>query len=38
MDFEEAKEDVIPFLKDTSKLDLWNADFFKAITENLKAE
>ena len=37
LDFEAAKKDVIPFLSDASDLDLWNAGFFQAITENLTA-
>lgn len=37
LDFEAAKKDVIPFLPDASELDLWNAGFFQAITENLTA-
>lgn len=37
LDFEAAKNDVIPFLSDASELDLWNAGFFQAITENLTA-
>lgn len=36
MDFEQAKEDVRPFIKDTGSLNLWTADFFKQITNNLK--
>ena len=36
MDFEQAKEDVRPFIKDTGSLNLWSADFFKQITSNLK--
>ena len=36
IDFTQAKEDVRPFIKDTSSLDLWRADFFKQITEGLK--
>ena len=36
MDFEQAKEDVCPFIKDASALNLWSADFFKQITDNLK--
>ena len=36
MDFEQAKEDVRPFIKDTVSLDFWSADFFKQITANLK--
>lgn len=37
LDFETAKKDVIPFLADTSELELWNSAFFQAITENLTA-
>ena len=37
LDFQAAKKDVIPFLSDASELDLWNAGFFQAITENLTA-
>lgn len=37
LNFKQAKEDVLPFVKDKSKLDLWNEDFFKEITKNLKA-
>ena len=36
MDFEQAKEDVRPFIKDTGSLSIWSADFFKQITDNLK--
>jgi len=28
LDFEQAKEDVLPFIKDKNKLDLWSKDFF----------
>lgn len=38
IDFNRAKEDVIPFIRDTSKLDIWSKDFFKQITENLTEE
>lgn len=31
-----AKTDILPFIKDPHELDLWNSDFFKKITENLK--
>ena len=37
IDFENAKEDVINFIKDKESLRIWSADFFKAITETLKA-
>ncbi|WP_295092403.1 nucleotidyl transferase AbiEii/AbiGii toxin family protein [Ruminococcus sp.] len=36
IDFEQAKDDVRPFIKDTGSLDLWCADFFKQITNELK--
>ena len=35
IDYKQAIEDVIPFIKDPSKIDLWSADFFQQITENL---
>lgn len=35
IDFSAAKEDVIPFIKDTSSLDIWSKEFFTAITANL---
>lgn len=35
IDFNQAKEDVKPFIKDASSLDIWSAEFFKQITENL---
>ena len=38
IDFEQAKQDVLPFLKNINALDIWSEDFFVAITENLKAE
>jgi predicted nucleotidyltransferase component of viral defense system len=37
IDFEQAKEDVLPFIKDDNELELWSSEFFKAITENLKS-
>ena len=38
IDYEQAKEDVKPFVKDTAALDLWGADFFKQITEMLPVD
>lgn len=38
LNFQQAKEDVLPFVRDKLKLDLWSEEFFKAITKNLKAE
>ena len=35
IDFKQAKEDVAPFIRDTSVLDIWSADFFKQITDGL---
>lgn len=32
-----AKEDVLPFIKRTESLEIWNADFFSQIAETLKA-
>lgn len=37
LNIEQAKEDVLPFVRDKSKLDLWSKEFFKAITQNLKS-
>lgn len=36
MDFNQAKEDVLPFIRDKSKLDLWCKEFFVEITKNLQ--
>lgn len=36
MDFNQAKEDVLPFIHDKSKLDLWCKEFFIEITKNLQ--
>ena len=36
MDFAQAKEDVRPFVKDKSKLDLWSKEFFIEITKQLQ--
>lgn len=36
MDFAQAKEDVIPFVRDKSKLDLWSKEFFVEITKTLQ--
>ena len=35
IDYSQAKEDVEPFIHDTSALNIWSADFFKQITEGL---
>ena len=35
IDYSQAKEDVRPFIKNPSSLDLWSAEFFKQITNHL---
>lgn len=35
IDFEAAKQDVLPFIKDHNQLDLWSKEFFIAITSQL---
>ena len=35
IDYEQAKNDVEPFIRNTSVLDVWSADFFKQITNGL---
>ena len=35
IDYNEAKEDIMPFIKDVDSLNLWNKDFFISITEKL---
>ncbi|MDO4553894.1 MAG: nucleotidyl transferase AbiEii/AbiGii toxin family protein, partial [Lachnospiraceae bacterium] len=37
IDFQQAKEDVAPFVRDSLALNLWNKDFFQQITENIQA-
>ena len=37
IDYQQAKADVVPFLKNTASLDMWSADFFKQITEGLRS-
>jgi predicted nucleotidyltransferase component of viral defense system len=36
IDFEQAKQDVLPFIRNLDTLALWSADFFKGITESLR--
>ncbi len=36
IDYEQARQDVLPFIKDKSKLNLWSAAFFTDITKNLQ--
>lgn len=37
IDYKQAKEDVVPFIKDKNKLDIWSAKFFAEITKGLNA-
>jgi hypothetical protein len=36
IDYIDAKEDVIPFIKDVHSLDLWNKDLFVSITNDMQ--
>lgn len=36
IDYSEAKDDVMPFIKKMDSLNMWNKEFFIGITENLK--
>ena len=36
IDFEQAKEDVRPFIRDAASIDIWYKDFFKQITEGIR--
>ena len=38
IDFAQARQDVEPFIRDRSSLDLWRTDFFKQITERLRGQ
>ncbi len=38
IDYSQAKEDVLPFIKNPEVLDFWSKDFFNAITENIKCQ
>ena len=37
IDYEQAKQDVIPFIKDKTNLDIWSTEFFTEITKGLNA-
>ena len=37
INYEQAKQDVLPFIADPNKLDLWSEEFFVDITKNLRA-
>lgn len=36
IDFNQAKQDVLPFIKNQQVLDIWSPEFFEAITNDLK--
>lgn len=36
LNYNSVKEDVLPFIRDKSKLDLWSKDFFREITKRLE--
>ena len=38
IDWQQAKSDVLGFLKDQNQVNLWSADFFKAIIKKVKLE
>ena len=38
IDYNQAKEDVLPFIRNPASLDVWSAAFFQSITENLTAQ
>ena len=37
IDYNQAKSDVLPFIRNPASLDAWSAAFFQSITESLKA-
>lgn len=37
IDYKQAKEDVVPFIKDKHRLDIWSVEFFTEITKGLNA-
>ena len=37
LDIEQAKQDVLPFIKDKTKLDLWSKEFFIEITKKVQS-
>jgi len=38
IDFAQAKQDVLPFIKNPGALNVWNADFFCETSEGIKEE
>lgn len=37
IDYEQEKQDVLPFITDPEKISLWSSFFFQTITENLNS-
>ena len=37
IDYEQEKQDVLPFITDPGKISLWGSSFFQTITENLNS-
>lgn len=37
-DFENAKKDILPFIKDKNAIDLWSKDFFQQIIQKIKPD
>ena len=38
IDYDQARQDVLPFIKNPSAVEIWSKDFFIAITENMRAK
>jgi len=38
IDFTQAKQDALPFIRNPDALNVWNTDFFCKMTESLKAD
>jgi predicted nucleotidyltransferase component of viral defense system len=38
IDYAQAKQDILPFIKNPGALDVWKSEFFNEITEGLKAD
>ena len=38
IDFDQAQDDVRPFIKDAAELDLWSRDFFQSLTDQVQAQ
>lgn len=38
IDYDQAKKDVMPFIRDPSCMDVWSPDFFKDISKDIKEE